>query len=113
MAVVSDLGKYLGIPLLSQRPAHRHFQSLLDKLATALGSWQSKFLSMAGRTVMIKSVLSSIPSYQLQVLSCPMHTAKVFDKISKNYLWGHDQYSRKWHGIKWDLISSPKNLGGL
>lgn len=67
---------------------------------------------MAGRTVLIKSVLSSTPTYYMQSLPFPSGVSKA-DKISRNFLWGHDHTTQKWHGVSWNKIVSPKELGGL
>ena len=58
MPIVQDLGKYLGMPLLTKRKSTLVFQPLLDKIHTRIRAWQSKLLSQAGRLTLIKSVLS-------------------------------------------------------
>lgn len=113
MSLVSNLGKYLGLPLPSSCLSRSHFQPVLDKMSAALSSWQSKLLSMAGRVVLTKAVLSSIPLYHLQSIPCPTGVAKSIDKLARNFIWGHDSNTRKWHAISWDQITVPKCEGGL
>jgi len=55
--------KYLGIPLSVKRLRKSDLQPLIDKVYDRLPSWKSKFLSKAGRAVLIKSVLSAIPTH--------------------------------------------------
>lgn len=113
MPLTTNFEKYLGLPLHSSRITMHHYHSVIDKMTQALASWQSKLLSMAGRLVLAKSVLSSFPSYHLQALPCPVAVSSYMDKISRSFLWGHNHISRKWHGIGWDTITKPKCKGGL
>lgn len=45
-----------------------------------LNGWETKFLSIAGRTTLAKSSLSSIPNYVMQCISLPAKTLKLIDK---------------------------------
>lgn len=47
-SLVSNLGKYLGIPLHHSRVNRASYQFLEDKLRNSLNNWKSKFLSLAG-----------------------------------------------------------------
>lgn len=42
-----------------------------------------------------------------------MAVSTSIDKITRNFLWGHDSMNRKWHGIGWEKITLPKCKGGL
>ncbi|KAL0354745.1 UNVERIFIED_CONTAM: hypothetical protein Sradi_3921400 [Sesamum radiatum] len=64
--------KYLGVPLTSSRLTTTDCQPLLDKFAQRLAGWNHLTLSFAGRTQVIKSVLSS-----LHILGFGLHAPKV------------------------------------
>lgn len=61
--LTSDLGKYLGVPLIHRRVNNCTYQYLVDKVANRLAAWKSRTLSLAGRLTLIKSVTWSIPNY--------------------------------------------------
>ncbi|KAI5339865.1 hypothetical protein L3X38_019138 [Prunus dulcis] len=80
----SDLGKYLGMPLLHTRGTHATYKKLLDRVHSRLASWKGKLLSYAGRATLIQAVTSSIPIYAMQTTKLP-----------------------------WNLVCRPKCKGGL
>jgi len=54
---------YLGIPLGIKKLKKKDLQPLVDKVAKRLPSWKENLLNKAGRTVLIKSTLSAIPTH--------------------------------------------------
>jgi hypothetical protein len=61
--------KYLGAPLLDKAAQNSTWQELLEKLETKLTNWTHRFLTLPGRILLIKSVLSSMPLYLFSVLA--------------------------------------------
>lgn len=64
----SNLGKYLGLPLLKGRVTRENFSPIIDKVNTRLASWKHKLLNRPGRFCLAKSVLSSLQVYDMQAL---------------------------------------------
>jgi hypothetical protein len=62
---------YLGIPLSIRRLANSDLLPLVDKVAGKLLGWKANLLSRAGRLVMVKTVLSSVPIYLMLALELP------------------------------------------
>ncbi|KAL8159560.1 hypothetical protein V2J09_001097 [Rumex salicifolius] len=65
----SDLGSYLGMPVLHCKVSKTTFQPLIDKISAKLTGWKGKTLSFAGRITLAKSVLSSIPLYNMATVN--------------------------------------------
>ncbi|KAF3647283.1 hypothetical protein FXO38_18738 [Capsicum annuum] len=61
-------GKYLGFLVFHKKPCNRDFQFILDNLNTKLAGWKTKFLNMAGRIILTKSSLASIPAHVMSKL---------------------------------------------
>ncbi|GKC44625.1 hypothetical protein Tco_1062347 [Tanacetum coccineum] len=57
------LVRYLGVPLISSRLLYRDCKILVEKLESRVNDWRKKFLSLAGRLQLIRSVLSSMHIY--------------------------------------------------
>ena len=51
-----------------------------------LAEWKAKFLSFAGRAILIKSTMSVIPNYVMQGAGLPMHVCEKLDKINRDFL---------------------------
>lgn len=83
-----DLGLYLGMPLSHQRPRKKDVQMVIDKLRKKLANWKTNFLSKAGRLVLIKSTLNTLPTYYMQTTFLPRSTLKEMDKICNDFFMG-------------------------
>jgi hypothetical protein len=55
--------KYLGIPLHYQKLRRDDLQPLVDKIIKRIAGWREKLLNKAGRIILIKACLASIPVY--------------------------------------------------
>ena len=78
-----------------------------------LSGWKAKFLSFAGRIVLIKSVMSTIPNHMMQGATLPTHVCDKLDKINKDLLWGSTSDNKRMHFVGWNKIVKPKEEGGL
>lgn len=79
------LGKYLGFSLLESKPSKRDFQFLLDNFRTRLAGWTTIFLSMAGRTTLIKATLNSIPNHVMQITYLPIQILNQLERYQGNF----------------------------
>ena len=75
--------KYLGIPLGLRRLSKAALQPLVDKVANKLPSWKANLMNHAGRTVLIKSTLSAIPTHTAHAVSLSTWAIKCIDNISR------------------------------
>ena len=50
-----------------------------------LAGWKTKFLSFAGRAVLVKSVMSAVPNHVMQGVNLPRHLCDKLDKITKKF----------------------------
>ncbi|XP_057791239.1 uncharacterized protein LOC131008372 [Salvia miltiorrhiza] len=64
-------GSYLGIPSTVGRSKTEIFQMLLDRTRKKSKDWKRRSLSGAGKMVLIKSVLQSIPTYLMSCFAIP------------------------------------------
>ncbi|KAI9112505.1 hypothetical protein K1719_016428 [Acacia pycnantha] len=87
IGVTTNLGKYLGVPLIHSRVTNETFGHIIQKVKSRLSSWKGKYLTMAGRAVLIKAVISALPSYQMQSSLLPKGVIREIEKISRNFLW--------------------------
>ncbi|KAE8668727.1 hypothetical protein F3Y22_tig00112285pilonHSYRG00060 [Hibiscus syriacus] len=60
---ISDMGVHLKVPVRRANVSNDIYNFLLDKIQSKLDGWSVRTLSFAGRIILAKFILSSIPSY--------------------------------------------------
>lgn len=63
--VVEDHENYLGLPTFVGRPKKVVFQVIQDRMWKKVKGWKERFLSRAGREVLLKYVAQAIPKYAM------------------------------------------------
>lgn len=69
---------------------------------------------MAGRLVLLNSILSSVPIYIMLGLKIPQWVIDEIDKNRRRFLWhGTTEQQKGYNLAKWTTICQPKLIGGL
>lgn len=74
--------------------------------------WKEKFLSHAGKEVMIKVVVQSKPTYSMSVFKMPVSLCKDIEAMNYKFWWGQGD-SKKIHWVNWNLLCTSKSVGGM
>ena len=105
--------KYLGFPLYCGRRKKDFFGGLCQAVTLRVLSWQNRLLSQGGRIVLLKHVLSAMPTYLLMAVSPPKAIFKELEGIFSNFLWGSTDEGPKHHWIRWKDLCGSREEGGL
>ncbi|KAM6553480.1 hypothetical protein CsatB_014242 [Cannabis sativa] len=114
MTEATDGSLYLGLPNIIGRKKTVILGFLKNKIINRLNSWNGKFLSRAGKEVLLKSVIQSLPTYAMSVFLLPLETCHEIEKLMDNFWWKTS--SAKGQGIiwmSWDRMAIPKHSGGM
>lgn len=76
---------YLGAPISKGNKKVFLYDPLIAKVKKKLMGWNLNLISQGGRWVILKSVLSSMPVYLLQVLNPPISVLNVIDKLISRF----------------------------
>lgn len=109
----ADFGKYLGVPITTDKRNTRAFNFIIDKLCSKLSSWKACSLSLARHLTLINTITTAIPTHVMQCTLLPTKVCKEMDKINRNFLWGETTQKRKIHLLSWQTVMTPKRIGGL
>ncbi|XP_057775136.1 uncharacterized mitochondrial protein AtMg00310-like [Salvia miltiorrhiza] len=106
-------GVYLGIPSTVGRSKTEIFQMLLDRTRKKSKDWKRRSLSGAGKMVLIKSVLQSIPTYLMSCFAIPKQVCHKLNSVAANFFWGQKMDERRIHWKCWKRLCRATNVGGL
>eukprot|EP00253_Pinus_taeda_P032878 PITA_32878 len=105
---------YLGLPLAKEAIKTEVWVKLVEKLRGKLQSWGVYWLNLAGRTILIKAILSALPIYQFATIITPASIHKHMELIIRSFLWkGGKQDTKKFSLVKWEKVTLPLEKGGL
>nr|XP_029145202.1 uncharacterized protein LOC114924525 [Arachis hypogaea] len=105
--------KYLGIQLGANPRLVKTWKPIIDKVEQKLSVWKSKTLSRAGKLVLIKSVLNSLPVYYLSLYKMPKAVAEKLISLQRRFLWSKEDGRLGMTMVRWKVVQTPKKFGGL
>lgn len=92
--IASSLRYQINLQLGGRRWDIQNWNPLLDGVRAHLVSWQTRYLSIEGRLVLVRSVLSSIPIFHMTVNIMPDGVKRKLHRLFSRFLWGV-QHTRK------------------
>ncbi|KAI3473655.1 hypothetical protein Pfo_031429 [Paulownia fortunei] len=104
---------YLGAPLYKGNKKCALYQDLIGKMRKRLQGWEKTTLSHGGRLALIKSTLSTMPLYLIQVLHPPKMVIHTIEQIMARFFGGSTGAQKRMHWTSWNTICSPVEEGGL
>lgn len=108
-----DLGTYLGMPLFHSRIKTSTFHFILDKIQKKLNAFDAELLSLAGRILLAKSVLLTIPGYFMQTVLIPKGICDKIEQMVRCFVWGSTTNDFKVPLVKWEDCCKSVLQGGV
>lgn len=106
--------KYLGLPLTTARLRRVDLQPLFDKSMNRIAGWRGRHIGLAGRSTLVKSVLTSQPVFLLTGLKASKESLEALDKQRRKFLWaGGEALTGGKCKINWTRTCLPTGFGGL
>nr|XP_016461061.1 PREDICTED: uncharacterized protein LOC107784443 [Nicotiana tabacum] len=105
--------RYLGVPLSTKKLSIIQCEPLIDRMLSRIQCWTTKFLSYAGREMIIKSVLVAIQNFWAQIFILRKKIIQFINTICRRFLWSGNAEPTKKELIAWQKLCCPKVAGGL
>ena len=77
--------KYLGLPSFIGRSKKASFTQIKERIWSRMQGWKEKLLSQAGKEIMIKEVIQSIPTYSMSVFRLPTSLCKDIEAMISKF----------------------------
>jgi len=103
----------LGLPALIGKSKNQAFQSIKERVGQKLTNWKVKFLSQAGKEVLLKAVVQAVPTYSMSVFLLPTTLCKDLNRLMQQFWWNHMASTSSIHWMSWEKIGRSKRCRGL
>jgi hypothetical protein len=105
--------KYLGVPVSPCRLHVEDWEALAERNEKKLMVWKGGVMSIAGRTTLINSSLTSSAINHMSMYLLPKTTTDRLDKQRRVFFWQGGSTKRKYRLLRWGCICKSKKNGGL
>ena len=111
--IMEDCEPYLGLPMTRGKSKVNTFKGLQERITKKVIGWKEKFISKAGREIIIKTVAQAIPIYTMVIFKIPNALCDTLNSTLAKYLWGQINDEKKINWINWRKVCSPKGRGRM
>jgi len=80
-----DSFKYMGIPIFKKNFKVAHWMSIMDKMKIRIQAWRANWLNIAGKVVLMKSILISLSIYQNSIMLAPKYFINKMEGMLRRY----------------------------
>jgi hypothetical protein len=105
--------KYLGLPALVGQSRIREFQGIIDRVRGRVLDWKVKFLSLAGKEILLKAIVQAIPTYSMSIFLLPTTLYRELNSIMQKFWWGHKANDKRIYWMSWERMGFAKDQGGM
>jgi hypothetical protein len=88
VAVTKGYEKYLGLLALVVHSKLKAFASIQECVQKLLDGWNERFLSQAGKEILIKAVIQAIPTYNMSIFLLPKRLCNNLNGLISRFSWG-------------------------
>ena len=80
---------------------------LLKRFEKRIGNWSYKFLSLGGRLVLIRDVLTSLLAYWFALALIHVSILNKMRQLIFSFLWGSNKNKFHFHLVDWQTLERP------
>ncbi|KAL9663876.1 hypothetical protein QQ045_019269 [Rhodiola kirilowii] len=85
--VVNCIDKYLGLPICLNGRKTAMLNFIEDRMWKRVNGWKEKLLSVAGKEVLIKSIIQAIPVYAMSCFKMPKRIFDCWNSVVSSFWW--------------------------
>ena len=83
--IMEDCEAYLGLPMVAGKSKVNTFKVLQEKINKKVLGWKEKFISKAGREILIKTIAQAIPTYAMSIFKIPQSLCQSINSTLAKY----------------------------
>ena len=82
---MTNCERYLGLPRVGGKSKVSTFREVQERVTKRVMGWKEKYISKAGREVLIKTVAQAIPTYSMSMFKIPKKIYVDFNSVLAKY----------------------------
>ena len=98
-SIMEDCETYLGLPMVGGKSKVNTFKGLHERITKNVMGCKEKFISKAGREILIKTFAQAIPTYTMGIFKIPKALCETLNSTLAKYWWGQTKNEKKIHQI--------------
>ena len=111
MEPIDEGFKYLGYRLKPLGYGINYWRWIIKNFEKQISRWSYKFLSLGGRLILIRSVLSGVTIYLFNLSIILRSILDILRQCIFSFLWGSTYHKWRMKLVDWLTISSPYDYG--
>ena len=112
---VRQYEKYLGLPSFVSRSKKASFSNIKERVWNKLQGWKHRFLSQAGKEILIKAVVQAISAFSMSCFKLLVGLCHDLEVLIRQF-WGgggSSENHKKIHLVRWSKLCQPMIRGNL
>lgn len=77
--------KYLGIPFFAGRNKADLWDKLIENYQKKMEGWRGKWLTLAGRILMLQTVITAMPIFAMMCLEIPKKVIRILERKMRKF----------------------------
>ncbi|XP_042944622.1 uncharacterized mitochondrial protein AtMg00310-like [Carya illinoinensis] len=111
--LILNCEKYLGLPIMVGKSRYNTFRCIKDRVWQRVNNWKNKFLSPAGKEILLKAVIQAVPNYYMNVFKLPRKLCMEIDAVMAKFWWGYKANDRRIQWKSWSAMGVSEIEGRL
>eukprot|EP00253_Pinus_taeda_P030665 PITA_30665 len=109
-----DHFSYLGMPVSLGPLKAETWNEIIDKVKMKVQQWGTHWLNLAGRLILLKSGITSLPLYRFTLYQAPAIFHHKLEVALRNFLWqGGEKEKNRFNLVSWKNVIQSQDRGGL
>lgn len=104
---------YLDVPIFLGKSKAINFLALAGRIKPKLASWKANLLSMAGRVLLVKSIIQSMMILNITIYNWHASIIKTINILIRSFIWSGNIEKRKMVIVAWSKYCSKNSEGRL
>ena len=113
ISVTQCFDTYLSLPALVGKSCVAAFRGIIERVRKRLQDWKLKFLTQAGKEILLKAMIQAILIYYMSLFLLPKDLCSEINSQMRKFWWSQPGKDVGVNWMSWGRMSIAKSSGGM